>query len=125
MSHRNLILKGIGWKRCFLGFIILNNNKTKRCVHHKPHGRVQLVKSSNPPDTASDYWFHFGLPRVPTGENQPANVGDSRDAGSIPGSEGPLEEGMATPSRVLACRIPWTEEPGGLQSTGSQRVGHD
>ena len=34
----------------------------------------------------------------------------------------PLEEGMATHSRVLAWRIPWTEEPGGLQCMGSQRV---
>ena len=37
----------------------------------------------------------------------------------------PLEEGMATHSDILAWRIPWTEEPGGLQSMGSQRVGHD
>ena len=36
-----------------------------------------------------------------------------------------LEEGMATHSSILAWRIPWTEESGGLQSMGSQRVGHD
>ena len=41
------------------------------------------------------------------------------------GWEDPLEEGMATHSRFLAWTIPWTEEPGGLQSTGSQRVRHD
>ena len=41
------------------------------------------------------------------------------------GWEDSLEEGMATHSSILAWRIPWTEEPGGLQSTGSQRVGHD
>ena len=41
------------------------------------------------------------------------------------GWEDPLEEGMAIHSSILAWRIPWTEEPGGLQSTGSQRVGHD
>ena len=41
------------------------------------------------------------------------------------GQEDPLEEGMATQSSILAWRIPWTEEPGRLQSTGSQRVGHD
>ena len=41
------------------------------------------------------------------------------------GTEDPLEEGMATHSSILAWRIPWTEEPGGLQSMGSQRVGHD
>ena len=38
--------------------------------------------------------------------------------------EDPLEEGMATHSSILAWRIPWTERPGGLRSTGSQRVGH-
>ena len=37
----------------------------------------------------------------------------------------PLEKGMATHSSILAWRIPWREEPGGLQSMGSQRVGHD
>ena len=41
------------------------------------------------------------------------------------GWEDPLEEGMATHSRVLVWRIPWTEEPGGLRSLGSQRVRHD
>ena len=41
------------------------------------------------------------------------------------GQENPLEEGMATHSRVLAWRIPWTEEPGRLQSMGSQRVRHN
>ena len=41
------------------------------------------------------------------------------------GQEDPLEEGMATHSSSLAWRIPWTEEPGGLQSMQSQRVRHD
>ena len=36
-----------------------------------------------------------------------------------------LEEGLSTQSSILAWRIPWTEEPGGLQSIESQRVGHD
>ena len=39
--------------------------------------------------------------------------------------EDPLEKEMATHSSTLAWKIPWTEEPGGLQSLGSQRVGHD
>ena len=43
---------------------------------------------------------------------------------SIPGSGRSLEKGMATHSSNLAWRIPWTEEPGGLLSIGSQRVGH-
>ena len=54
-------------------------------------------------------------------KNLPANEGDVRDAGSIPGWEDPLEAGMATPSSILAGRIPWTEEPGRLQSRGSQK----
>ena len=41
------------------------------------------------------------------------------------GREDPPEEGMATHSSILIWRIPWTEEPGGLQSTASQRVGQD
>ena len=41
------------------------------------------------------------------------------------GWEDLLEEGITTHSRILAWRIPWTEEPGGLQSMGLQRVGHD
>ena len=41
------------------------------------------------------------------------------------GQEDPLEEGMATHFSVLARRTPWTEEPGGLQFLGLQRVGHD
>ena len=41
------------------------------------------------------------------------------------GGEDPLEEGMATHSSILAWRVPWTEEPRGLQSMGSQRVWHN
>ena len=44
--------------------------------------------------------------------------------GSIPRSEDPMEKEMAIHFSILPWRIPWTEEPGGLQSMGSQRVGH-
>ena len=54
-----------------------------------------------------------------------ANIGDIRHRGLIPGQEDPLEKGMAAHSSVLAWRIPWAEEPGGLQSIRSQRVEHD
>ena len=47
------------------------------------------------------------------------------DTGQSLGWEDPLEEGMATHSSTLAWKISWTKEPGGLQSVGSQRVGHD
>ena len=56
------------------------------------------------------------------GKESTCNVGDP---GSIPGREASLEKGMATHSNGLAWKIPWTEEPGGLQSMGSQRVGHN
>ena len=48
-------------------------------------------------------------------KNPPANA---RDVGLIPGLEDPLEKEMATHSSTLAWKIPWTEEPGGLQSMG-------
>ena len=41
------------------------------------------------------------------------------------GWEDPVEKGMTTHSSILACKIPWTEEPGELQSMGLQRVGHN
>ena len=44
---------------------------------------------------------------------------------SIPGGEDPLEEGMDTHSSILDWRIPWTEEPGGLESIGLQRARQD
>ena len=66
-----------------------------------------------------------GFPGDTVVKNPPANAGHARDAGSIPGLENPLEEGMATHSSILAWRIPWTEEPGGLESRGSQRVRHN
>ena len=53
-------------------------------------------------------------------KNLPANAGDARDVDL--GQEDPLEEGMATHSSILAWRIPWTEEPGGLQSMELRRV---
>ena len=59
------------------------------------------------------------------GKNLPANAGDTGEVDSIPGWEDSLEEKMATHSSILAWRIPSTEEPGGLQSLGSQRVGHN
>ena len=49
----------------------------------------------------------------------------TRDLGSIPGLEVPLERGMSTHSITLAWRIPWTEESGGLQSMGWQIIRHD
>ena len=58
-------------------------------------------------------------------QNLPANAADVRDVGSIPELGRSPGEGMATHSSIPAWRIPWTLEPGELQSMGSQRVGRD
>ena len=55
-------------------------------------------------------------------KNLYVNAGDIRDRTPSLGREDPLEEGMAIHSGVLACRIPWIEKPGGLQSMELQRV---
>ena len=61
----------------------------------------------------------------PGGSEVKASAWNAGDLGSIPGLEDPLEKEMATHSSILAWRISCTEEPGGLQSMGSQRIGHD
>ena len=66
--------------------------------------------------------------RIPGGsvvKNPPAMQETQKMRVPSLGHEDPLEEGMATHSRILAWRMPWTEEPGGLHSMGLQRVGHD
>ena len=57
-------------------------------------------------------------------KNPPANAGDQEMWVQSLGWEDPLKEEMATHSSILAWRIPWTEEPGGIQSMGLQRVGY-
>jgi len=58
-------------------------------------------------------------------KDMPANAGDVSDVGLILGWEDPLQEDIATHSSILAWKIPWTEESGGLQSVVSQRVEHE
>ena len=58
-------------------------------------------------------------------KNLPANAADTETKAQSLGWEEPLEEGMATHSSIPTWRISWTEEPGGIQSIGSERVGHD
>ena len=58
-------------------------------------------------------------------KNSPARAGDTRDAGLIPGSGRPPGKGSAVHSSILAWEAPWTEEPGGLPSTGWQRARQD
>ena len=69
-----------------------------------------------------DIMTQLGLLRWLSDKESACNTGD---VGLSLGWEVPLEEEMATHSSILAWRIPWREEPGGLQSMGSQRVRHD
>ena len=69
--------------------------------------------------------YHWASPVAQLVKNLSANGEDTRDMGSVPGSEDPLEKEMATHSSILAWKIPWTEEPGGLQSMELQGVRHD
>ena len=67
-------------------------------------------------------WGIWDFPGGSVGEESACNEGDP--VRSL-GREDRLEKGMSTHSSILVWRIPWTEEPGGLQSIGSERVGHD
>ena len=75
-------------------------------------------------DSVSRWSFCWGFPGGASGEESAWNAGRHKRCGSL-GQEDPLEEGSATHSNILAWRIPWTEEPGGLPSMGLQRVRHN
>ena len=68
-------------------------------------------------------YFVVWCPDGSDSKESACNVGETR-VRSL-GQEGPLEKGMATHSSILAWRIPWTKEPGRLQSVELRRVGHD
>ena len=61
---------------------------------------------------------------IPGGSDKKESALNAGDPDSIPGQEDTLQKGMTTHSSILAWRIPWIEQPSGLQSTGSQRVRH-
>ena len=64
----------------------------------------------------------IGFPWWLGAKKPPANAGDTRDSGSVPGQEGPLEKEMATHSSILAWGSPWTKELGGLTVQGVPKV---
>ena len=67
----------------------------------------------------------MGFPGATAVKNRPVMQETQETWVKSLGGEDPLEEDMATHSSILAWEIPWTEQPGGLRSLGSQRVGHD
>ena len=82
-----------------------------------------LIELSFPFSSGRFRFIYLGLyirfPKWLSGKESACSAGDM---GLIPGSGGLLEEGMATHSSIFVWRIPWAEEPGGLQSMGSQRA---
>ena len=83
------------------------------------HQTVSSERTGTFPDTSQK------MPDGSAGKESTCNAGDIGDMGSIPGSGKSPREGNATHSSILAWRVSWREEPGGLQCMGSQRVGHD
>ena len=70
-------------------------------------------------------YINFIVHSAPGGSESKQSACSAGDLSSTPESESSLEKGTASHSRILAWRIPWTEEPGGLQSMGPQRVRHN
>ena len=106
----------MAWARAMVGPALLRSSSSGFfCFYLLPstEADLSLVSILNPTSML--------ISQVALGiKNLPASAGDVRDTGSIPASVTPLEEGMAAHSSTLAWRIPRTEEPGGLQSIGSQ-----
>ena len=73
----------------------------------------------------SDFYSSFKPLDSPDGSDGKASAYNAGDWVQSLGQEDPLEKEMVTHSSILAWRIPWTEEPDRLQSTGSKRVRHD
>ena len=84
-------------------------------IFQKLAGHIEIKKK---------YIMAWGFPGG-TVKNQPADVGDTRDAGLIPGLGRCPGEGNGNPLQYSCLGNPWTEKPGGLQSIGLQKVRHD
>ena len=98
--------------------VCLHKSHTILVKSHRRTGPRNIWGSSFPDGSS-------GYPSGSVVKNSPA-MQESQERGvHSQGWEDPLEEGMATHCSILAWRIPRTEEPGGLQPIGSQRVGHD
>ena len=91
---------------------------------HRIFSRITVWKNQFS-STQTSLWSSSHNQGVPGGSEVKASAFSVGDLGSIPGSGNPLEKEMETHSRILAWRIAWTEEPAGLQSTGSQRARQD
>ena len=89
------------------------------------HSKDEKTRTQRPSVTCLKFHSKWGFLGGSVVKKLPATQELQETLVCSPGQEDPLEEGMATHSSILAWRIPWTEEPGGLQSMGLQRVRQD
>ena len=120
LRHRTSLFRHLKPTHCFL-----NHKQSHYC-----EAVLHVIQPSDYAPFSLSYAYKYVLlmlyssenqgeaSQLVSGKNRPASAGAER---SILGWEDPLEKGMATHSRILACRIPCTEEPGWLQSMGSQK----
>ena len=101
-------------------YVLLGSQTQFQCVWGIVLGRGSYT--NNVPEHSTQFWHYLDFPGAQTVKNLPAR--QETRVRSL-GWKVPLEKGMAIHSSILAWRIPWTAEPGRLQSIGSQRVRHD
>ena len=125
ITHRTFLDKG---PDLVLGSVIPNLHPCPRHMLvlpsnvHIPRHKISLSIMGISSGSGVNYRTSQGFIGSSAGKESTCNVGD---LGSIPGLEDPLEKGKDAHSSILAWRIPGMGEPGGLQSMGSHRVGHD
>ena len=90
---------------------------------YNPHFTGEETEAQRVMSFAQDHGGRWATQLALVVKNLPANAGNEAGVQSL-GREDALEEGMATHSSILTWRTPWAEEPGGLQSTASQRLRH-
>ena len=106
--------------------LVMDREAWRAVIHGVTKSRTRLSNWTEDIITSVQPWS-LNLAHGTVVENLPANSGDSRHRGSISGSgrTSGVKKWQLAVVFFLAWRIPWTEESGGLQSIGSQRVGHD
>ena len=110
------------WEKTHLSTTGKTNEQKKRENSEIPHSGQDSRGSPNCKSCVSIFGASLVVQWV---KNTPTMQKTQEGQVQSMGQEDPLEEGLATHSSILAWRIPWAEKSGGLQSTGSQRVGHN
>ena len=124
-SHLGFLTKVIGPDSLCLLSLTTRSQATVPGTERPSFGVWVSMKTRGKQRNRFKLHLRLGFPAGTHDKDLAANAGDIRDVGSIPGSGRSLGGGHGNPLQYSSWGIPWTEEPGGLQSMGSQRVGHD